>query len=58
MMAKHFWNGDGEIVAKVYDQVNKQEMNLRRLESFEELKSNINFSHILIDYRINKSNSI
>ena len=42
-MTKHFMNNNGEIVAKVYDHVNRSEIILRRLESFEELKSNISF---------------
>ena len=43
MMIKNFISGKGEIIASVYDHVNKSSMILRRLESFEELKSNINF---------------
>ena len=43
MMIKHFLSHNGEIVATVYDHANKSSMILRRLESFEELRSKISF---------------
>ena len=42
-MIKYFWSHNGEVVATVYDHANQSSMILRRLESFEELKSKINF---------------
>ena len=57
-MTKNFLNNNGDIMAKVYDHANKSEAILRRLESFEELKSKIDFYHIPLDYRIISSEGI